>query len=108
MEGHVLLQEELKVSLDSTEADSIKLVAIENLKKAHEGMMIWMRGFGNSFTAEQISTGLAKNFDTEEAKQEAQELLQTMKIQKATAEEMRKAIDSSIADAEGILENTNP
>ncbi|MBU2916129.1 hypothetical protein [Reichenbachiella agariperforans] len=98
------LKKELVAELDSTAIDSTAVVAIEDLEAAHEGMMVWMRGFSDAFTGEELLNGLPEQFDTEEAKAEAEQKLDALKAQEASVKKMNEMIKNSISQAKATLQ----
>ncbi|MCV9386038.1 hypothetical protein [Reichenbachiella ulvae] len=99
----ISLKKELAATLDSTENDSVKLQAIEDLDIAHESMMVWMRGFSDAFTAEQITKGLPDTYESEEVRAEAEETLIDLKEQAESVEEMNQKVQTSLTQARQIL-----
>lgn len=97
------LKKELSATLDSSTVDSTTLDAMEDLEMAHESMMVWMRGFSDAFTAEQLTKGLPDNFETEEEKAEAELALEKLKEQAESVEIMNQKIQSSLEQARQIL-----
>ncbi|UXP31761.1 hypothetical protein N6H18_15545 [Reichenbachiella agarivorans] len=97
------LKGELKAQLDTAAIDSTSIQAIADLEAAHEGMMVWMRGFADAFSGDVLANGLPANFETEEERKEAESALEKIKEQQASVQRMNEEIQASIAQAQTIL-----
>ena len=89
---------ELEQKKDSLSESKKVQAAKEDLKQAHDQMMTWMKNLSNTFTAEQINQGI----QTREADSLKKALKDLDKLKKE-AENMQKAINSSIKQAEDLL-----
>ncbi len=88
----------LEQKKDSLSESKKVQAAKEDLKQAHDQMMTWMKNLSNTFTAEQINQGI----QTREADSLKKALKDLDKLKKE-AENMQKAINSSIKQAEDLL-----
>lgn len=88
---------QLKPMADSLGMDSPQGKAMRDLQDANKSMMDWMQGIGKRFDADEIMKGKAL---TEEKQKWLDEEEEKVKI-------VRKKINSSISNAEKILNSTN-
>jgi glutamyl-tRNA reductase len=88
----------LEQKKDSLSESKKVQAAKEDLKQAHDQMMNWMKNLSNTFTAEQINQGI----QTREA-DSLKKALKDLDELKKEAENMQKAINSSIKQAEDLL-----
>lgn len=88
---------QLKPMADSLGTDSPQAKAMRDLQDANKAMMDWMQGFGNKFEPEEIMEG--------------QELSEEKKLwlneEEIKMKELKEKINSSIANAEALLEKAN-
>jgi hypothetical protein len=88
---------QLKPMADSLGTDSPQAKAMRDLQDANKAMMDWMQGFGNKFEPEEIMEG--------------QELSEEKKLwlneEETKVKEVKEKINSSIANAEALLEKAN-
>lgn len=92
--GHLgKLVGQLKPMADSLGMESPQGKAMRDLQEANRAMMDWMRGFGNTFDAEEIMKGKAL---TPEKKALLDEEEDKVKV-------VREKINTSIANAEALL-----
>jgi len=94
MPNLVKLVGKLKPKVDSTTIGQKYQAAIDGLKAGNTSMMNWMQGFGERFTADEMMKGKALSAEKKVWLEEEE-----LKI-----EELRKEIDSSIEEAEKLLE----
>lgn len=99
----ISLRKKLTIKLDSGSMDSTYMEAIKDLQMADDEMMTWMRGFSDAFTSDQLANGLSANFETDEEKQEAILALETLKLQKKSAIDMKQHIEEAIFNAQVLL-----
>lgn len=90
------LVSELKPKADSTEMGQQYNKAMTDLQEAHKAMMDWMKGFGDRFDSDEILNG---KMLTDEKKQWLEE--EELKVKA-----LKEQINSSIENAEKILEST--
>lgn len=88
------LVSELKPIVDSTGTENEYAESMKELQEAHKSMMDWMRGFGDRFDYDEIQNG-------KELSPEKQEWLDEEEVK---VKALRDQINSSIANAETLLE----
>ena len=85
----------LEASMDSTNVDSMKVTAIQNLKDANQEMMTWMIDFGNAFDSEEVLDGKELNEEKRYVLGEFQN----------SVNDLKSSMESAIANAEKLLNN---
>ena len=85
----------LEASIDTTQVDSMKLTAIQNLKGANQEMMSWMMDFGNAFESEEVLNG----------KELSEEKTKTLTVFENRAKDLKSSMEAAIANAEKLLGN---
>lgn len=85
----------LEASMDSTQVDSMKLTAIQNLKGANQEMMTWMMDFGNAFDGDEVLKGKELSEEKQKALTGFQE----------SVTDLKSSMESAIANAEKLLSN---
>lgn len=85
----------LEASMDSTNVDSMKVTAIQNLKGANQEMMTWMIDFGNAFDSEEVLDGKELNEEKRYVLGEFQN----------SVNDLKSSMESAIANAEKLLNN---
>ncbi|ASV30470.1 hypothetical protein [Maribacter cobaltidurans] len=88
---------QLKPMADSLGADSPEAKAMRDLQDANKAMMDWMQNFGNRFEPEEIMEG----------KELSEEKKQWLDEEEVEVKEVKEKINSSIANAEALLEKAN-
>lgn len=88
---------ELEPMVDSTLVGKQYEVAIDDLQEGYNLMMDWMKGFGDRFDSDEIMEGKALTKEKEAWLIEEEEKVNIMKDK----------INSSIANAQALLKNTN-
>ena len=91
--GKLVSQLDEKITNDESSEDYV--AAREDLKAAHKAMMDWMKGFGDRFDGDEILNGKAL---TEEKQKWLDE-------EEAKVKSLRDQINSSIKEAEDLLES---
>ena len=85
----------LEASLDTTQVDSMKLTAIQNLKGANQEMMSWMMDFGNAFESGEVFGEVALT----------EEKANTLTIFEKRAQELKSSMEAAMVNAEKLLSN---
>ncbi|MEZ4779665.1 MAG: hypothetical protein R2786_09820 [Flavobacteriaceae bacterium] len=85
----------LESSMDSTQVDSMKLTAIQNLKGANQEMMNWMMDFGNAFDSAEVFDG----------KELSEEKLKTLTSFQESVNNLKSSMEAAISNAEKLLSN---
>jgi|GEM_PF-1135336 len=75
-------------------------LAVEELKKGHDMMMSWMKGFGNDFSREEINKGIQ-----EEEVDVLKSKVELVEKHHKSAQEMKAQINSSLANAKELVED---
>ncbi len=88
---------QLKPMADSLGVDSPEAKAMRDLQDANKAMMDWMQNFGNRFEPEEIMEG----------KELSEEKKQWLDEEEVEVKEVKEKINSSIANAEALLEKAN-
>ncbi len=85
----------LEASIDSTNVDSMKVTAIQNLKGANQEMMTWMMAFGDTFDSAEV-------LDGKELSVEKQKALDTFQN---SVNDLKSSMENAISNAEKLLNN---
>ena len=85
----------LEASMDTTQVDSMKLTAIQNLKGANQEMMSWMMDFGNAFESGEVFGEVALT----------EEKANTLTIFEKRAQELKSSMEAAMVNAEKLLSN---
>ncbi|MCB0457270.1 MAG: hypothetical protein R2776_06030 [Flavobacteriaceae bacterium] len=85
----------LEASMDSTQVDSMKLTAIQNLKGTNQEMMTWMMDFGNAFDSAEVLDG----------KELSEEKIKTLTGFQESVNNLKSSMEAAIAHAEKLLSN---
>lgn len=85
----------LEASIDTTNVDSTKVLAIQKLKGANKEMMNWMVDFGNAFDSAEV-------LDGKELTEEKKKILNTFH---ESVNNLKHTMEKSISDAEKLLSN---
>ena len=88
---------QLKPMADSLGTDSPEAKAMRDLQEANQAMMDWMQNFGDKFEHEEIMEG----------KELSEEKKQWLNEEEVKVKEVKEKINSSIANAEALLEKAN-
>jgi len=84
----------LEATKDSTQADSVKLKVIHDLKGANNQMMTWMMDFGNAFETDEVMDGKALS----------EEKMKTLEGFQKSVNELKVQMNSAIEAGEKVLE----
>ncbi|MCH8533913.1 MAG: hypothetical protein LAT51_02490 [Flavobacteriaceae bacterium] len=93
---HIAKLEELQNEVDEEKIE----VVVEDLKKGHDMMMSWMKGFGNDFSREEINQGIQEN-DLTVLKSK----VDLVEKHHQSALEMKQQIKNSLEASEQLLSN---
>ena len=85
----------LEASIDTTNGDSTKVLAIQKLKGANKEMMNWMVDFGNAFDSAEVLDG----------KELTEEKKKTLDAFETSVNELKTSMETAISDAKSLLEN---
>jgi hypothetical protein len=85
----------LEASIDSTNVDSMKVTAIQNLKGANQEMMTWMMAFGDTFDSAEVLDGKELTEEKQKALGEFQN----------SVNDLKSSMENAISNAEKLLNN---
>ena len=88
---------QLKPTVDSLGTNSPEAKAMSDLQEANKAMMDWMQNFGTRFEPEEIMEG----------KELSEEKKKWLNEEEAEIKEVKEKINSSITNAEALLEKAN-
>jgi len=89
------LMSELETKIDSSESSAKYQKAIDDLAASHTAMMDWMKDFGAKFDVDEILRG----------KPLTEQKQQLLDQEQQEVDELKKQIESSIANAKSLLGN---